>query len=390
MTGQAAAGSAVFAQADAAVASGDLITAARLIEEVLAQEDTGHGLEGWLKLAGLRRALRQPRKALEAVHGALRHAPLDFVALCLRAGLLEKLDPDHAGEAWAEALAQRPDGPVPPGLAAAIAAGEAWRDRWEQRREARLAEATRPAAAQGSADQAWKIDRFRSNVLRKSRVWHSEPTHYHYPGLVEREFHPRERFPSLAEVEAATPLIRAEMETALRSSRAELVPYLQYSDYEALAQWRELNKNPDWTAIHLIKRGEVVRANADLCPETMAILSRLPQPEIPGASPNAMFSLLAPGKRIPPHVGVNNTRLLCHLPLVVPEGCWFRVGGETRAWREGEAFVFDDTIEHEAANPSDQLRVVMIFDLWHPDLALAEQQAVAALVAADGAQDSGL
>lgn len=142
MTGQAAAGSAVFVQADAAVAAGDLITAARLIEEVLAQEDTGHGLEGWLKLAGLRRALRQPRKALEAVHGALRHAPLDFVALCLRAGLLEKLDPDHAGEAWAEALAQRPDGPVPPGMAAAIAAGEGWRDRWEQRREARLAEAT--------------------------------------------------------------------------------------------------------------------------------------------------------------------------------------------------------------------------------------------------------
>jgi len=390
MTGQAAAGSVVFVQADAAVAAGDLITAARLIEEVLAQEDTGHGLEGWLKLAGLRRALRQPRKALEAVHGALRHAPLDFVALCLRAGLLEKLDPDHAGEAWAEALAQRPDGPVPPGMAAAIAAGEGWRDRWEQRREAQLAEATRAAAAQGSADQAWKIDRFRSNVLRKSRVWHSEPTHYHYPGLVEREFHPRERFPWLAEVEAATPVIRAEMETALRSSRAELVPYLQYSDHEALAQWRELNKNPDWTAIHLIKRGEVVRANADLCPETMAILARLPQPEIPGASPNAMFSLLAPGKTIPPHVGVNNTRLLCHLPLVVPEGCWFRVGGETRAWREGEAFVFDDTIEHEAANPSDQLRVVMIFDLWHPDLAPSEQQAVAALVAADGAQDSGL
>lgn len=390
MTGQAAGGSSVFAQADPAVAAGDLITAARLIEEALAQDDAQQGLEGWLKLAGLRRALRQPRKALDAVHGALRHAPLDFVALCLRAGLLEKLDPDRAWEAWAEALAQKPDGPVPPGMAAAIAAGEAWRDRWEQRRESRLAEAARAAAAQGSADQTWKIDRFCSNVLRKSRVWHSEPTHYHYPGLVEREFHPRERFPWLAEVEAATPIIRAEMEAALRSSRAELVPYLEYSDHEALAQWRELNRNPDWTAIHLIKRGEVVPANAELCPQTMALLNKLPQPEIPGASPNAMFSLLAPGKAIPPHVGVNNTRLLCHLPLVVPEGCWFRVGGETRAWREGEAFVFDDTIEHEAANPSDQLRVVMIFDLWHPDLARAEQQAVATIVAADGAQDSGL
>ncbi len=378
----------LFLAADKAAANGDLATAAELIEAALAQQDQGP--EAWLKLAALRRALRQPRKALDAVHGALRHAPLDFVARCLRADLLEKLDPDRAGEAWAEALAQRPEGELPPGMAGVVAAGEAWRDRWEAQREARLEAATQSQIATASPDQTWKIDRFRSNVLRKSRVWHSQPTHYHYPGLVEREFHPRERFPWLAEVEAATPVIRAEMEAALKSSRAELVPYLEYADHEALDQWRELNRNPDWTAIHLIKRGEVVRANADLCPRTMDILARMPQPQIRNASANAMFSLLAPHKVIPPHVGVNNTRLLCHLPLVVPDGCWFRVGGETRFWREGEAFVFDDTIEHEAANPSDKLRVVLIFDIWHPDLTPLEQQAVAALVAADGAQDSGL
>ncbi|PPJ40549.1 aspartyl/asparaginyl beta-hydroxylase domain-containing protein, partial [Pseudoxanthomonas sp. KAs_5_3] len=86
-------------------------------------------------------------------------------------------------------------------------------------------------------------------------------------------------------------------------------------------------------------------------------------------SPNAMFSLLAPGAHIPPHHGVANTRLVCHLPLIVPDGCSFRVGAETRCWRRGEAFVFDDTIEHEAANESGMLRVVLIFDLWHPGLA---------------------
>lgn len=388
MSGMTQPAAQLFAAADQALAQGDLAGAAGLIESALAQED--RGLEGWLKLAGLRRALRQPRKALDAVHGALRHSPLDFIALCLRAGLLEKLDPNRAGEAWAEALAQRPEGEVPAGMAGVIAAGEGWRDRWETQREARLTAATQAELAAGTQDEVWKIERFRSNVMRKSRIWHSQPTHYHYPGLVEREFHPRERFPWLADLEAATAVIRAEMEATLQSTRAELVPYLDYSEHEALAQWRELNRNPDWTAIHLIKRGEVIRANADLCPHTMDILTRLPQPEIPNASANAMFSLLAPGKTIPPHVGVNNTRLLCHLPLVVPPGCWFRVGGETRFWREGEAFVFDDTIEHEAANPSDKLRVVMIFDIWHPDLTPLEQQAVSALVAADGAQESGL
>ena len=246
------------------------------------------------------------------------------------------------------------------------------------------------AHTQASDDEAWRIDRFRSNVLRQTRVWHSEPTHFHYPGLVEREFHPRERFPWLAELEAATPVIRAEMQAALTSQRAELVPYLEYQDHEALAQWKALNRNPDWTALHLIKQGTPIAANAALCPQTFALLEKLPQPPIPGASPNVMFSLLAPRTEIPPHVGVNNARLVCHLPLVVPEGCWFRVGDETRSWREGEAFVFDDTIEHEAANPSDQLRVVLIFDVWHPDLSAIEQQAVAALIEAEDSTESGL
>ena len=97
-----------------------------------------------------------------------------------------------------------------------------------------------------------------------------------------------------------------------------------------------------------------------------------------------MFSLLAPHTVIPPHVGVNNTRLVCHLPLVVPQGCWFRVGAETRFWERGQAFIFDDTIEHEAVNPTDQLRVVFIFDVWQPDLAPVERQAITALIESDG------
>ena len=241
-----------------------------------------------------------------------------------------------------------------------------------------------PLEASADEDELWKLRRFQSNALRRTRAWRSEPTHYHYPGLTEREFHPRYRFPWLAEIEAATDLIRQEMQVALASSRAELVPYLQYQDYEALAQWRDLNRNPDWTAFHLIRLGEVISANASLCPRTMELLQNIPQPQIPGASPNVMFSLLAPHTSIPPHVGVNNSRLVCHLPLIVPDGCWFRVGAETRFWREGEGFVFDDTIEHGANNPSSLLRVVMIFDLWHPDLSLDEQQGIAAIVGSEG------
>jgi aspartyl/asparaginyl beta-hydroxylase (cupin superfamily) len=375
-------------QADAAAASGDLAGGAALIEAVLADSDPGPAI--WLKLAGLRRALRQPRRALDAVHRALAHAPLDFIALAMRAGLLEKVEPSSAGLAWTEALAQRPPGDLPAGLAAAVAQGEALSAAWAAEREQDLVRATATAATAASPDEAWRIERFRSNVLRKTRVWHSEPTHFHYPGLVEREFHPRAAFPWLAELEAAAPVIRAEMQAALASQRAELAPYIAYQDHEALAQWKPLNRNPDWTALHLVKQGSANAANAALCPQTMALLGRIPAPAIPGASPNAMFSLLAPHTTIPPHVGVNNARLVCHLPLIVPEGCWFRVGAETRAWFEGQAFVFDDTIEHEAANPTGQLRVVLIFDVWHPDLSPLEQQAVAALIEAEGGAEGGL
>ena len=94
-----------------------------------------------------------------------------------------------------------------------------------------------------------------------------------------------------------------------------------------------------------------------------------------------MFSILEPRTRIPPHVGSNNCRLVVHLPLIIPPGCGFRVGAETRDWEPGKAFVFDDTIEHEAWNDSDDWRAVLILDIWNPLLTLAEREMVKAVTA---------
>jgi len=372
---------AILSRADLLVQQGKLAAAAQLLEQAFGESaaSVGH----WLQLAGLRRALRQPHRALAAVHRGLELAPLDFMGLVMRAGLLERIGDPDAGLAWEQALAQRPAGALAPALADAVAAGERVHAEWLAQRGERLARAGATAEASANADEAWRIARFRTNVLRQTKVYHSEPTHFHYPGLVEREYHPPARFPWLAELEAATEIIRGEMTALLASKRAELVPYLQYQSHEPLAQWRELNQNTDWTAVHLLKQGVAVEQNAMHCPRTMELLARLPQPVIPGASPNAMFSLLAPNTAIPAHVGVNNARLVCHLPLIVPPGCWFRVGAETRLWEAGKAFVFDDTIEHEAVNPSDQLRIIMIFDVWHPDLTPLECAAVAATIAAE-------
>jgi aspartyl/asparaginyl beta-hydroxylase (cupin superfamily) len=328
--------------------------------------------------------------ALAAVHDALKCAPLDFAALLMRATLLDKLGDGGAPQAWERALANKPAGSLPAQIASVVAEGEKRQAEWIAAREVRMKSAMAATEERANPLERKHIERFRNNVLRRTKTFHSSPTHFQFPELAEREFHPPDLFPWLSRIEAATDRIAAEFESVMLAERAELVPYIQYADHLPLDQWRRLNKNPDWTAIHLLLRGERNEANVRHCPETMALLAELPQPDIPGASPNAMFSLLAPHTAIPPHVGFNNARLVCHLPLVVPEGCWFRVGAETRPWRRGEAFVFDDTIEHEAMNPSDELRVVFIFDIWHPDLSALEREAVGELIGVVGAGSDAL
>jgi aspartyl/asparaginyl beta-hydroxylase (cupin superfamily) len=373
-------------EGDRALKTGDLAAAEGLIERAATERPDDYTL--WLRLAGVRRGMGKPRIALEAVHRALALAPRDFAALLMRASLLERLGDPEAGEAWGNALANKPDGELPPQFAAAVTQGEQRHAEWLNSRETRMKARMAGCEARAGEEERKRIGRFRNNALRRSRPYHSSPTHFHFPELAEREFHPRRLFPWIDDLEAATATIANELEAVMQAERAELVPYIQYDDHLPLDQWRPLNRNSDWTAVHLWRNGERIDANARHCPATMAFLQQVPQPAIGGAGPNAMFSLLAPQTSIPAHVGVNNARLVCHLPLVVPEGCWFRVGSETRFWKRGEAFVFDDTIEHEALNPSDQLRVVFIFDIWHPDLTEVERDAVTALIEASDPTDT--
>src|SRR5437762_1001120 len=368
--------------ADQALADRDFGAAASLLEQAASLSPGDMDL--WMRVAAMRRGSGQADKALDAVHKALAIAPRDFMALLMRASLLQRLASPEAGEAWGHALAQRPAGELPPQVQSVVAEGEARHAEWVEQREAALAKAMAHAEKRADAEQRKRIARFRSNAVRRTRQFHSNPTDYHFPELAEREFHPRALFPWLERLDAATDAITAEFRAVMAAERAELVPYVQLDEHAPMDQWRPLNHSLDWTAVHLLQHGGVVEANARHCPATMAILKEIPQPVVPGASPNAMFSLLAPHTAIPPHVGISNTRLVCHLPLVVPEGCWFRVGAETRFWKPSEAFVFDDTIEHEAMNPSDELRVVFIFDVWHPDLSPVEREAVAALISASG------
>lgn len=362
------------------MAAGSLAQARQILEEAARLDPPSPDF--WQRLATLRKMAGAPGLAVEAIDRALAYAPLDFVNLLMRAHLLDTLGDPEAGEAYGRALAQPRPNPLPPAFVRTIARAEAMWAEHQLAMTQRLGTAVEASGADLTPAERRRAERFASNIARTTRTYHSEATHFAWPGLREAEFHDRSAFPWLKELESLTPAIRADCDRVANAPDADLVPYVKYSDSEPLAQWRELNHNRDWTAIHLIERGLTIAPNAAHCPATMDFLARMDQPRIAGCAANAMFSLLAPRTHIPPHVGVANFRLLCHLPLIVPHRCWFRVGAETRDFAEGQAWVFDDTIEHEAKNETDQLRVILIFDIWHPDLSPAERKAIEAAVSA--------
>jgi aspartate beta-hydroxylase len=210
----------------------------------------------------------------------------------------------------------------------------------------------------------------------------------HYPFLPADEYFEREHFTWLGELEANTDVIRTELVALLASDDPGLSPYVTMPPGTPPNIWSELNNNAAWSALHLWKDGERIEGACARAPETARIVERLPLAGIPGRAPNVFFSILQAGKHIPPHTGVTNTRTIIHLPLIVPPGCRFRVGGETREWQAGQAFAFDDTIEHEAWNTSEQDRAVLILDCWNPYLSEYERAMICRLFAVSDAQNS--
>jgi aspartyl/asparaginyl beta-hydroxylase (cupin superfamily) len=171
--------------------------------------------------------------------------------------------------------------------------------------------------------------------------------------------------------------MRAELEALLEDEGA-FTPYVEGNATRANRGHALLN-DPRWSALHLWRDGQPVAENVRRCPQTMAALALAPMPRIVGRSPSALFSMLRPGTHIPPHWGMLNTRLICHIPLIVPTGCRLRVGNHERTVEFGRAMIFDDSINHEAWNDSDETRVVLLFEVWRPELDEAERRALTAM-----------
>jgi len=244
-------------EADRAAASGDLATARKLLKTVASDGGTA---DGWLRLAAVCRAQGDGSAALAATEEALKIEPLHFLALLLRANLLERAGSDEFGEAYGHALSQRPAGELPPQVATMVAHAEERYKAFQRDSDRALADSVEAARLDLTPNEAARLQRFRTNASRLTSVFHSEPADYHYPGLCEREFHERDRFNWLGRLEAATDAIAEEFGAVAAAEHAQLVPYVQYPEGVPLRQWAELNRNRDWTAIHLLRGGASVAA----------------------------------------------------------------------------------------------------------------------------------
>ncbi|MGZ5199035.1 MAG: aspartyl/asparaginyl beta-hydroxylase domain-containing protein [Telluria sp.] len=369
---------ALMALGQRAFRAGELARARQLFA-TLVQVD-GRDKQHWINLAVVCLAQKDEAGEEEAIRGALTADPMDLVALILRANLYERQGKRHeaASAHGAVATVAPPLDHLPPQLRPAVEAAMAYQARYQDEYAAFLDDYLAPAERELHGEN---LKRFRESLdimTGRKRRFDSQSALFHFHGLAPVTFFDRALFPWLDAFEANSAAIRDEFLAVLAEDNG-FTPYLTYRPDQPLNQWAELNQSLRWSAFHLVEAGQVNQPNAARCPRTMALLGGAPQPDQPGRTPVAMFSMLKPRTRIPPHCGVSNVRLVTHLPLIIPPGCAFRVGNDVREWVPGRAWVFDDTIEHEAWNDSDQLRTILMFDVWHPHLTEAERSMVTAL-----------
>jgi len=277
------------------------------------------------------------------------------------------------------ALAAATRAPVPQQLSAALAHARDVVLANSRAMEAFLDQEVASVVSQHPAADQLRYNGCRDILLGKRRAYASEPKSMLFPYLPAIEFFPREDFSWLDALEEATDDIAAEAESVLAGDRSGFTPYVDFPPGTPMDQWAPLNRSMNWSTYSLWHDGTPVEDHIARCPKTAAVLARLPLCDVPGYAPGAYFSVLKPRTRLPPHTGTTNTRSIVHLPLIIPERCEFRVGSQVRAWQKGKAWVFDDTIEHEAWNDSDETRVILIFDIWNPLLTAPERDLVRAL-----------
>ncbi|MEK6638920.1 MAG: aspartyl/asparaginyl beta-hydroxylase domain-containing protein [Pseudomonadota bacterium] len=352
---------------------GDALGARRAFDEVVSAGRASPQL--WLLLAQACEALGDLQASDQALDAVLAGDPRNPYALLMKGDHQAALGDDRAANSWynmaLSSAAQIAN--LPQDLIARLDRAQSVIAAAAGRFESHLS----AALAKSAIDPAGVAPRFAESIdiiTGRREVFLQQPTSFFYPGLPHTQFFENDAFTWVAALEAAAPAMRKEVE-AILGEGVGLSPYVVGNQNRPTREHTLLN-DPNWSAFYLWENGALVADNAARCPNTMAALIGAPIPHIAGRSPMVLFSVLRPHTHIPSHNGVLNTRLICHIPLVVPPDCRLRVGNETRTVEFGKAMIFDDSIEHEAWNDSDETRIILLFEIWRPELSDAERRAL--------------
>lgn len=369
-----------------ALARADAATAASHFE-IACKREPGERSH-WLNLAAALRILNDATRERAALEKALAIDQTDLLALIRIAELHERLgEATRAAERWSAvlALSSRINDPSPE-FATILGHANHYVGEQQDKLVDSIQHALADRLAAASARDQRRMRRAADAWLGRRPIYTNQCEGLHYPFLPADEFFETEHFPWFDELQAATSIIVAELESILADPGARLTPYISLPPGVPASKWSGLDKSLDWGAFHLWKEGERFDEACARAPRTAALVESLPICHIEGRAPNVFFSILKAGSKIPAHTGVTNVRSVVHLPLIVPGGCEFRVGGETRNWVQGRAFAFDDTIEHEAWNRGERDRAVLILDVWNPYLSDHERAMIGRLYQAADVQ----
>jgi aspartate beta-hydroxylase len=362
--------------------AGDASGAYKILERLVKSERSNP--EFWFNFGSALRRLSRFDEALSAFDKVLSLEPRNIAGL-LEKGSLEEAQnrPRAAAITYRTALQMIPPGYVTPQwMEGPLRHARAVVEQNNRALETFVEEALGELRVRFCNQPLDRFDRCMDILLQKRLAFRQQPTFMYFPELPVIEFYDRREFPWLDEVDARTDQIRQEIVKVLsEDGSAALDPYVADQPGLPLGVWRELNQSRRWGVYPLWREGVAFPEHIARCPRTIAALENCPRWDVPGSGPTALFSILDAKTRIPPHTGPVNTRLVVHLPLIVPPGCHFRVGGQEREWKEGKAFIFDDSINHEARNDSENPRAVFIFDIWSPYITAAERELVRAATA---------
>jgi aspartate beta-hydroxylase len=362
------------------MACGQWQAAADLLVKLAVAPTARYGVKA--KLAICRAALGDHRGAADMFAAALAERPDEFLARLSLAESLEACgDPDAALPEYLRAVmaAQRQgrwldDASTPPVLRERVKRAM---DVIDEGRHALFERVLEPHVAAFGRDSLVRVREGLEIYLGTRRAPtgdpRQQPKFFRMPALPATPYFDRTMFDWYPMLEQAGEGIREELQAVL-DGKPELVPFLDIDD--KVVEEDYLGGDPGsraWDGYFFHRHGEQHREHLRECPRTAKALQAVPLTAIAGHAPEVLFSVLAPQTHIKPHHGVTNTRVVTHLPLLIPDGdCKLVVGGAAHAWRQDQCITFDDTFLHEAWNRTDDTRVVLILDTWNPYLSPEE------------------